>query len=104
VDDGFHVNSHQPTDSTLVPTTLTLAAPDGVTLGAIHYAAGASFTLAGSSTPLNVYSGEFQIRVPIRAARQGPISIPATLRYQACDLRKCYPVSKESFTVLVHVQ
>lgn len=104
VDDGFHINSHKPLDDTLIPTTLTLTPPADVKLGDIHYASGASFTLEGSTTPLNVYSGEFLIHVPIRAAQQGTLSLPATLRYQACDRRQCFPISTESFTVLVTVK
>ncbi|MBX3028205.1 thioredoxin family protein [bacterium] len=92
---GWHINAHQPNQKFLVPTTLTLTLPEGVTAGAIDYPAPKSKTFAfAGDMELLVYEGT----VPLRAAVQVPgdfrgdaVSIEAVLRFQACDDTTCLP-------------
>jgi len=90
VEPGFHINSHTPHDETLIPTVLKLDAGDVQVLGA-EYPAGTAFRLAvGAGETLDVYQGEFRVRVRLMA-RKGEWSLVGGLRYQACDNAACFP-------------
>ena len=88
----WHVNAHEPRDEFLVPTTVSLVPPPGVTAGAVRYPEPAERRLpfAGDHALL-LYEG----RVRFAAALEGDVSsgapFRATLRYQACDATRCLP-------------
>ena len=91
VESGFHVNSHTPSSDLLIPTVLTLAPADGIKAGAPEYPAGASFSFSfDPKEKLNVYQGDFVVKIPVEAAA-GEHSLKGALRYQACDQAACYP-------------
>jgi hypothetical protein len=91
VDPGFHINSHTPHDETLIPTVLQLDAADGLQVQDAGYPAGTPFHLStGAGETLDVYQGEFRVRLRI-TARKGALSLTGGLRYQACDNAACYP-------------
>ncbi len=91
VDPGFHINSHNPHDETLIPTVLKLDAGDGVQAQDATYPAGTAFRLAvGAGQTLDVYQGEFRVLVKV-VARKGEWSLTGGLRYQACDSAACFP-------------
>jgi len=88
---GLHINSHNPTDKLLIPTTLSIPDSSGVRLESASYPAGADYVLpADPKTKLNVYSGEFTIDVRL-IATAGDHLVEARLRYQACDQTQCMP-------------
>lgn len=89
----IHVQSNKPRDPDLIPTELTVTAPKGVTLVDIVYPKASDLTLPGFGMPLAVYPNEFDIVVRVRLAGDigaGPVSLPATLRYQACNDTVCF--------------
>jgi DsbC/DsbD-like thiol-disulfide interchange protein len=89
--EGFHVNSHTPKSELLIPTQLTLQPVAGVKMAAIEYPTGISYSLAADpSEKLDVYSGEFTVKLPV-VAEAGDHMVDGTLRYQACDQAACYP-------------
>jgi thiol:disulfide interchange protein DsbD len=95
--EGIHVQSDKPRDPYLIPTVLTLDAPAGVTVGKIAYPPPHDFTQAGQDKPLAVFEQDFAIGVDLTLAgsvAQGPLVIPAHLKYQACDEKVCYPPAK----------
>ncbi|HVP44161.1 MAG TPA: protein-disulfide reductase DsbD domain-containing protein [Terriglobales bacterium] len=92
---GFHINSNKPTSELLVPTVLTLNPPTDIVIGKITYPPGvdATFAFAPAET-LNVYEGKFAIKALVTAAKTaiaGKYTVHASLKYQACDNRACYP-------------
>lgn len=92
---GWHINGHQPTEKFLVPTTLTLQLPDGVSANAVDYPAAERkrFAFAGD-LELLVYEGTVSMRTTVRvpAAFAGEeLTLDAALRYQACDDTTCLP-------------
>ena len=88
---GYHINSHQPKDTELVPTTITFPEESGVRLVSATYPPGVDFALPVDPThPLSVYTGEFVIRARITVAAGSHLA-EAKLRYQACDDRACLP-------------
>lgn len=95
---GFHMNSHKPLDSYLIPTTLTPQLPAGFTLTETVYPSGRNEKFPFSpDKPLNVYSGSVTLRLRLSAQASAPIgatTIPITLRYQACNNSACLPPVK----------
>lgn len=93
--EGFHVNSHTPSDAYLIPTTLTATLPNGFQLVDTLYPQGKLVTFPFSpEKPLSVYAGKIILRLRISAlagAPLGPTTIPLTLRYQACNDSTCLP-------------
>lgn len=92
VEEGYHVNSHHPSSELEIPTAMELVPEAGVELRPPQYPAGKTYTLAfDPSEKLDVYSGEFTVRLPV-TAKAGSHELHGTLRYQACDRAACYPV------------
>ena len=95
---GYHMNSHHPSDAYLIPTTLTPQLPAGLQLVDTIYPDGHSQKFSFSpDKPLDVYSGNVTVKLKLQAqtsAPVGPISIPMTLRYQACNDSTCLPPVK----------
>jgi hypothetical protein len=88
---GLHINSHTPSSSFLIPTTLSFPPGAGVRLEAATYPAGAEITLPiDPTTKLSVYTGEFVIRANL-VAGAGEHPIQARLHYQACTDNECFP-------------
>ena len=99
IQDGLHINAHQPRSPYLIPTTLTLTAPAGVHVLGVEYPQAKDFHFAFSpKDALSVYTGSLRIAVRLRA-QPGAFSLPASLRYQACDNQMCNPPKTLHFTL-----
>ena len=91
VKDGFHVNSHTPKSELLIPTQIALQPVSGVKTGEVVYPAGTAYSFSfDPKEKLDVYTGEFVVKVPVVAAA-GEHAVAGSLRYQACDHAACYP-------------
>jgi cytochrome c biogenesis protein CcdA len=94
--EGLHTQSDTPRDPNLIPTVLTIDAPNGVTVEELVFPPSTDLKQAGQDLPLAVFEREFLIGVQLKLASAvpvGTITIPAHLRYQACDANLCYPPS-----------
>jgi thioredoxin:protein disulfide reductase len=104
---GYHMNSHKPLDSYLIPTTLTPQLPAGFTLADTVYPAGKNLKFPFSpDKPLNVYTENVTLRLRLTAGESvalGDTSIPMTLRYQACNNSACLPPVKIPVTAAIKV-
>jgi thioredoxin:protein disulfide reductase len=90
---GFHIQSDRPRDPSLLPLTLTIDAPPGIAVEGMVFPPAKDFTLKGTDQPLAVFEGAFPIEVRFAIARQHPggaVTVPARLRYQACDDTTCF--------------
>jgi thiol:disulfide interchange protein DsbD len=91
---GCHINSHKPDDHSVIPTILTVDSPVGVTAGQPVYPSDNYVTTEFSPVPLKVYDGAVEIRVPLEVGSrvgEGQINVSASLRFQACNNRMCFP-------------
>jgi cytochrome c biogenesis protein CcdA len=91
--DGFHVQSNAPRDPTLIPTVLTVTPPEGARVVEIVFPEATDLKQAGVPQPLAVFPQEFVLGVRIElpaGVAAGPLSIPARLRYQACNDTTCF--------------
>ena len=90
---GLHVNSNTPRDPALIPLTLSVNAPAGVSVVGVGFPKPTDLRQQGQDTPLRVFEGAFAIGVRLRLApdlASGPLRVPARVRYQACDAVRCY--------------
>jgi DsbC/DsbD-like thiol-disulfide interchange protein len=104
---GFHMNSHKPSDDYLIPTTITPQLPPGIKLADTIYPAGQLKKFAFSpNKPLDVYTGSVTLKLKLLAqanAALGAMTIPATLRYQACNDAACLPPVKVPVNVALEI-
>jgi thiol:disulfide interchange protein DsbD len=92
--EGLHTQSNKPRDETLIPTELHVDVPAGVTVKEIVWPPATDLKQAGQDKPLAVFEQTFAIGVELALApnvAKGPLAVPASLRYQACDANLCYP-------------
>jgi hypothetical protein len=95
VENGFHINSNQPTEKYLIPTAVMLDPPTDLVIGKTTYPIGkeAAFAFAPDEK-LSVYTGDFAVTVDVRAMTSvlpGKYEVRGRLKYQACDNAQCYP-------------
>lgn len=93
IDKGYHTHSNKPSEPNFIATVLTVQAPKGVTASAATYPKGKSVKVDGLDKPLSLYEEHFTISVPLKldASAALPLTIPALLRYQACQGAQCFP-------------
>ena len=73
----WHVNAHEPRDEFLIPTTMTVAPPPGVTAGAVKYPEPVERRLAfAGDTALLLYEGKVRFAAPL----EGTVSPGGALR------------------------
>lgn len=104
--EGLHTQSNQPRDATLIPTTLTVDPPAGVTVQEIVWPTPIDLNQAGTDKPLAVFERVFLIGVRLSlpaSAGAADITVPAKLRYQACDANLCYPPVTAAVQWVIHV-
>jgi thiol:disulfide interchange protein len=94
IEDGWHVNSHQPTYEYLIPTTVEVALPKGWEAPRLTYPQPeiARFTFA--EEPLSVFQGEVPVVAAFRvppAQSAGEVPLRVTVTYQACNDTQCLP-------------
>ncbi len=89
-----------PGTRSLIPIVLRVTPPAGVTVTEIVYPTPTDLKQRGAEQPLSVFERDFTIGVAMTVApgtAPGEITVPATLRYQACDETMCYiPTSAET--------
>lgn len=104
---GYHMNSHKPLETYLIPTTLTPQLPPGFTLADTIYPPGKNLKFPFSpDKPLNVYTDSVTLRLRLTAeesAALGNTNIPITLRYQACNNSACLPPVKVPVTAQIQI-
>jgi hypothetical protein len=105
---GYHINSSRPKNSLLLATALHLDPATNIMVGKITYPAGQDLTFDfAPDEALNVYTGDFRITAkvtPASTAPKGVFSIHGSLKYQACDDRRCYPPKEVPVDFDVRVQ
>ena len=92
LEEGYHTHSNKPSEPQFIATVLTLGEAKGVKAGTILYPEGKSEKVEGLAKPLSVFEDHFQLSVPIgiTPAAKLPVTIPASLHYQACQGAQCY--------------
>lgn len=103
--ESWHINAHEPSLDTLIPTTLTVMPPEGFVVGEIQYPEPTElpFAFAGGRR-LKVYHREVSFRIPLSLGRELPpegVSFETRLRFQACDDTRCLRPAMAERTFIV---
>ena len=91
---GYHINANPPSYPYLKATELELPASEGLSVAFIRYPKPVTAKFAFAEKPLDVYEGETELKVLLKAAKSsqpGDCSVTGILRIQACDDQVCYP-------------
>ena len=92
---GFHINSNRPKQEYLKKTELRFNTPTDIAIVKVDYPEGEDRSFAfDPNDKLNVYSGDFAIKVsvrPLKTVLLAKYAVHGTLKYQACDNAACYP-------------
>jgi len=96
---GWHVNSHTPSEDYLIPTEIQVTAPPGATLDAPKYPQGKDLKFSFSDKPLSVYAGSFTIEVPVswRSPDAPPPDLTGVVKFQACSDTQCLAPAEVPF-------
>ncbi|MFQ6098400.1 MAG: DUF255 domain-containing protein, partial [Armatimonadota bacterium] len=92
IDDGWHVNSHEPAQGDLIPTSVAVEGDSITAVREVAYPRGTDLKLPFEDEPLSVYDGEVWIRIAADVsddAPPGPTKLRVSVRFQACDDRRC---------------
>jgi len=97
VAERYHVQANKVLADYLIPLTLTPELPPGFRLVATEYPKAEVKKFPFSKQPMAVYEGRIVVRATLEAAAgapTGPVKIPMTLRFQACNDQLCLPPAK----------
>ncbi len=103
----YHVHSNPAANRQYISTEVKFEATDKIAIGKASYPKGTPYRLKGSPTEISVYSGRFEILVPVTIssdALKGKAELKGTLRFQACNDQICFFPKNLPFTVPVQVQ
>jgi hypothetical protein len=105
---GYHVNSHAPSDESLIPLRLSWD-ESLLKVEEIAYPKPESRKYPFAQTPIQVYTGDFVIQTRFRVPADAPSGmkvVTGKLRYQACNDKMCLPprVAEARLTVEVRAK
>lgn len=93
VADGFHIQANPAGGEFLIPLEIILFAPDSILSYWVRYPPPQHFRLEGAEEDLLTYADSVAVEVFIAApvsAAPGELKLAGTVRYQACDNRRCF--------------
>jgi hypothetical protein len=104
LNEGFHLNSHTPTEDYLIPLTLKWEGPleevDTV------YPKPQMEKYSFDDKPLSVLTGQFPLVTKFKAPASvapGPVTLNGKVRYQACNNTMCFAPKNVPVTLTIQV-
>jgi thiol:disulfide interchange protein DsbD len=104
LNEGFHLNSHTPTEDYLIPLTLKWNSP--LEEVEVVYPKPQLEKYSFDDKPLSVLTGQFSLVTKFKApagAAPGPVTLNGEVRYQACNNNSCFAPKKVPVTLTVQV-
>jgi thiol:disulfide interchange protein DsbD len=101
INQPYHINAQKPSEDFLIPTTLTIDAPEGVALGKFDFPKSHMKKFAFSEKALAVYEGTIHIFTSISIASEfssPEIVLNGVIGYQACDDQTCLSPAELNIT------
>ena len=104
LNEGFHLNSHTPTEDYLIPLNLKWEGP----LEAVDvvYPKPQLEKYSFDDKPLSVLTGQFPLVTKFKApttAAPGPVTLNGKVRYQACNNNSCFAPKTVAVSLVVQV-
>ena len=105
LEEGWHVNAHQPSLQYLIPTQLDLEPVDGLTFGEIQYPESVRLKFQFAQEELDVYEGRVIMRLPVTMSgdASGKPSIRGSFRYQACNDEICLAPTRKDVAITIPI-
>ena len=104
VQSGWHINANPPSPDYMLPTVVELTAAHGVRAGKAAYPAGQKLKVGFDEHPLAVFTGAFDVRVPVTAATDAAGgTLQGKVKFQSCNDQLCLTPASVPFTVAVTV-
>jgi len=100
IDKAWHINSHEPLDEYLIPTTVEFQTPEGVTIGKVYYPEPETYKFEFSENPVSVYQGNVKLSTTVsvdHSVTTDSLRIAGTVRYQSCNNTSCLPPATANF-------
>lgn len=105
LESGWHVNANPPALEYNIPTTVRITPASGISFEPAQYPPGEKEKFEFDDTPMLVYTGKAQLRVPLKASADArTATLSGTVEFQACNNQICLPPAKVPFTVQVTVE
>ena len=102
IEDGWHVNAHNPTYDYLIGTSVELQSMEGVIIADIRYPEGSLQRFGFADDLLRVYDGAAPIFLTLKLSEKikpGAYTLPATVLVQACNDQVCLAPSSVAVDV-----
>ena len=93
IEGGYHINSNQPADKFLIPTSLKVESLKGLRANTVRYPKAKMEKFSFSEKPMSVFDGRTVLRFTARALptlAQGNHTLKAKLTVQACNNELCF--------------
>jgi hypothetical protein len=104
VSNGLHINSHSPTQKSLIPARMAVVEGPGLNVTAVDFPPGTDYAFQfAPRDKLSVYTGEFVLHAHL-TAQPGEHVLEGGLHYQACDSNSCMPPHTIPVSVTVLAQ
>ena len=106
IDEGWHSQSHTPSQESLIPTVLKLVAPTGITTGRVIYPEGKMVKFDFSDVALSSYEGTAYIGASFTVSPDmapGDYTITGALTIQTCNDKNCLVPSDIEIAIPVAV-
>lgn len=99
---GYHINSNQPNEPYLIPTSLSWDRPP-FPVESVEYPPSEEVRYDFSDEPLSVYSSRVEIVTTflVESAPEGLSELRGTFRFQACNDKSCLPPKTIPVTIPV---
>ncbi len=93
IDHGWHINTEDPGDEFMVPTSLEWALPEGWAQAVQNFPKGEEITFDFSDTPLRVWEEKVVLvgTISVPADAIGVVSLGVSVTAQACNNSQCLP-------------
>lgn len=104
LNEGFHLNSHTPTQDYLIPLTLAWTGP--LDVAEVVYPKPQLEKYSFEDKPLSVLTGQFPLITKFKApatAVPGPVTLTGKVKYQACNNNSCFPPKTVPVSLTVQV-
>ena len=105
VDEGWHVQAHQPKDPNFIATKFKIHAPSDAILSGEKYPEAKKLSSSALGNEVLVLSGESLMGgfVTIPASASATITLEIEVEFQACDDKKCLAPEKARLVVTLPV-
>jgi thiol:disulfide interchange protein DsbD len=106
VEETWHINSQNPKDEFLIPTTIMIDDTINFNLLKIAYPEAHDIKLGFSDTPLSVWEGKVYFGALVKAADDlspGKYPLVVSVEYQACNNQSCLAPTIVTDTLLIQI-